>query len=80
MFTVAHQNNSINPVNAKKFSGLGFTTHQHLQELLVLQPDAPSEELLISQKEFYGVDDIRELLGSLAVDKNFLKKGFYNYG
>ena len=50
MFTVAHQNDRINPVKAKKFSGLGFITHLLLQELLELQPDAPSEELLIFPK------------------------------
>ena len=50
MFTVAHQNDRITPVKAKKFSGLGFITHLLLQELLELQPDAPSEELLIFPK------------------------------
>ncbi|HFZ0985402.1 hypothetical protein GZZ45_17760 [Klebsiella aerogenes] len=79
MFTVNHHTNKISPVNSRLISGLGFTKRQHLQELLALQPDAPGEEFLIFQKEFYGVDDIRERLYSQMLDKNVLKKGYYNY-
>lgn len=70
MFTVNQQANRINPVQAKKFSELGFTERKHLQEWLAYQPDALGEELLIIQKEFDGFDDTRERLDLLALDKN----------
>ncbi len=74
MFKIDRSSNRITPVAVKKFSELGFTERQHLQEWLENHPEAlaqgSGDELLIIQKEFDGFDDTRERLDLLAIDKN----------
>ncbi|KRW80864.1 DUF4268 domain-containing protein [Marinobacter sp. P4B1] len=74
MFKIDSTANRINPLEAKRFSDLGFTERKHLQEWLENYPQAltqgDGEELLIIQKEFDGFDDTRERLDLLAIDKD----------
>ena len=74
MFKIDRTSNRINPLEAKRFSDLGFTERKHLQEWLENYPQAlaqgDGEELLIIQKEFDGFDDTRERLDLLAIDKD----------
>ena len=71
MFIIDKNTNRIKPVQAKKFSDLGFAERWHLQEWLANHPSAlGGEELLIIQKEFAGFDETRERLDLLALDKN----------
>jgi hypothetical protein len=69
MFRIDHKTNRITKLKAMKFSELGFTERNHLQEWLANLPDALGEDLLIIQKEFDGFDDTRERLDLLALDK-----------
>jgi hypothetical protein len=69
MYRINHQTNRITKLQQMKFSELGFSERNHLQEWLANQPDALGEELLILQKEFDGFDDTRERLDLLALDK-----------
>ena len=69
MYQIDRTLNRITPIQNKKFSDLGFTERQHLQEWLAYQPDALGEELLIIQKEFNGFDGTQERLDLLALDK-----------
>lgn len=69
MFRIDHANNRISKLKQMKFSELGYTERNHLQEWLANQPDALGEELLIIQKEFDGFDETRERLDLLAIDK-----------
>ena len=69
MFRIDHASNRITKLKLMKFTELGFTERNHLQEWLANQPDALGEELLIIQKEFDGFDDTRERLDLLAIDK-----------
>ena len=74
MFKIDPDANRINPLQAKRFSELGFNERKHLQEWLENYPQAlaqaDGEELLIIQKEFDGFDDTRERLDLLAIDKD----------
>ncbi|MDW7548611.1 DUF4268 domain-containing protein [Pseudoalteromonas peptidolytica] len=70
MFKIDQSSNRITRLESKRFSELGFSERNHLQEWLANQPDAFGEELLIIQKEFDGFDDTRERLDLLALDKD----------
>lgn len=70
MFKIDQTSNRIIRLESKRFSELGFSERNHLQEWLANQPDAFGEELLIIQKEFDGFDDTRERLDLLALDKD----------
>jgi hypothetical protein len=69
MFRINSETNRISKIAKMKFSELGVTERNHLQEWLANQPDALGEDLLIIQKEFDGFDDTRERLDLLAIDK-----------
>ena len=73
MFKIDPTHNRITPIEATRFSELGFSERKHLQEWLEHCPQAlaqgEGEELLIIQKEFDGFDDTRERLDLLALDK-----------
>ena len=55
MFKIDKSTNRITRLQNKRFSDLGFSERNHLQEWLAYQPDAFGEELLIIQKEFDGL-------------------------
>jgi len=69
MFRIDNTSNRITRIKEVRFSDIGVTERNHLQEWLANQPDALGEELLIIQKEFDGFDDTRERLDLLALDK-----------
>ncbi len=69
MFRINSSTNRISKISKMKFSEIGVSERNHLQEWLANQPDALGEELLIIQKEFDGFDDTRERLDLLAIDK-----------
>ncbi|SOD42740.1 DUF4268 domain-containing protein [Nitrosovibrio sp. Nv4] len=69
MYRINHISNRITKVKEAKFSELGFTERNHLQEWIANQPNVLGEELLIIQKEFDGFDDTKERLDLLAIDK-----------
>lgn len=69
MFQINSTLNEIVQLVPKKFSDLGFTERDHLQEWIAKMPESLGEELLIIQKEFAGFDDTRERLDLLALDK-----------
>jgi hypothetical protein len=69
MFRINNETNRISKISKMKFSEIGVSERNHLQEWLANQPDALGEELLIIQKEFDGFDDTRERLDLLAIDK-----------
>jgi len=50
MYRINHQSNRITKIKQMKFTELGFSERNHLQEWLANQPDALGEELLILQK------------------------------
>lgn len=70
MYRIDKQKNRIVPLQDCKFSELGFSERNHLQEWIAYHPKALGEELLIIQKEFDGFDDTRERLDLLALDKD----------
>lgn len=70
MYKINKRSNSIEKVDKKTFSELGFKERQNLQEWIAKEPTCLGEELLIIQKEFDGFDDTRERLDLLALDKN----------
>ena len=81
MFKIDPATNRINPLEVKRFTDLGFTERNHLQEWLENYPQALSpgegDELLIIQKEFDGFETNcaargwgRERLDLLAIDKD----------
>jgi hypothetical protein len=74
MFKIDTTQNRITPIEAKRFTDLGFGERKHLQEWLEHCPQAlaqgEGEELLIIQKEFDGFNDTRERLDLLALDKD----------
>lgn len=70
MFQIDRVQNRLTPLEARRFSELGFRERGHLQEWLANLPTALGEELLIIQKEFDGFDDTRERLDLLAIDKD----------
>lgn len=69
MYKINKSSNSIQRLEEKSFSSLGFRERDHLQEWIAKQPDVLGEELLIIQKEFSGFDDTHERLDLLAIDK-----------
>lgn len=70
MYRINHKANRITKLREMRFSELGFTERNHLQEWLANQPDALGEDLLVIQKEFDGFDETRERLDLLALDKS----------
>ena len=70
MYKIDKRSNRISRLEVKRFTELGFTERNHLQEWLANEPEALGEELLIIQKEFDGFDDTRERLDLLALDKD----------
>lgn len=70
MFSINKDDNTIEKIQPTKFSDLGFSERNHLQEWIAKNPAALGEELLIIQKEFDGFDDTRERLDLLALDKD----------
>lgn len=70
MYKIDKSSNRISRLEVKRFTELGFTERNHLQEWLANEPEALGEELLIIQKEFDGFDDTRERLDLLALDKD----------
>ena len=69
MYKINKSSNSIEPLEEKSFSSLGFRERDHLQEWVLKKPDVLGEPLLIIQKEFAGFEDTRERLDLLALDK-----------
>lgn len=69
MYRINKSLNSIQRLEKKSFSGLGFRERDHLQEWIAKQPDVLGEDLLIIQKEFSGFSDTQERLDLLALDK-----------
>lgn len=69
MFRLDRTANRINKLEEVRFSDLGLSERNHLQEWLANEPEALGEELLIIQKEFAGFDDTKERLDLLALDK-----------
>ena len=69
MYRINKSANSIQRLEQRTFSSLGFRERDHLQEWIAKQPDVLGEELLIIQKEFSGFDDTHERLDLLALDK-----------
>lgn len=73
MFKVNTSSNTIQALESKRFSELGFSERKHLQEWLENCPEAlgrgEGDELLIIQKEFDGFDETKERLDLLALDK-----------
>jgi len=70
MFIINKEQNTIQEMEEKTFSELGFKEREHLQKWIVNSPDALGEELLIIQEEFDGFDDTKERLDLLALDKS----------
>jgi hypothetical protein len=70
MYKIDRDSNRISRLEVKRFTDLGFSERNHLQEWLANEPNALGEELLIIQKEFDGFDDTRERLDLLALDKD----------
>lgn len=69
MYKINKSSNSIQRLEQKSFSSLGFRERDHLQEWISKQPDVLGEDFLIIQKEFSGFDDTQERLDLLALDK-----------
>lgn len=69
MFRIDREQNTIEPLDKKTFSSLGFREREHLQEWIAKNPYSLGEELLIIQKEFSGFDKTQERLDLLAIDK-----------
>ena len=69
MYKIDTASNSIQPLEQKSFSSLGFRERENLQEWIAKQPDVLGEDLLIIQKEFRGFDETQERLDLLALDK-----------
>jgi len=70
MYKINKSSNTIQRLEQKSFTSLGFRERENLQEWIAKQPDVLGEELLIIQKEFNGFDDTQERLDLLALDKN----------
>lgn len=69
MYLIKRETNSVEELNKRSFSDLGFKERQNLQEWISQNPDILGEELLIIQKEFNGFIDTNERLDLLALDK-----------
>ncbi|MBI3137898.1 MAG: DUF4268 domain-containing protein [Sphingobacteriales bacterium] len=70
MFVINKSTNSIESLNRKSFSELGFKERAHLQEWIAGNPEALGEKLLIIQKEFSDFSETNERLDLLALDKS----------
>jgi hypothetical protein len=70
MYRINKKENHIREVKQKKFSDLGFSERNHLQEWIAKNPKVLGEDLLIIQKEYQGFNDTRERLDLLALDKS----------
>tara|TARA_A100001011_G_scaffold337298_1_gene367368 strand:- start:232 stop:534 length:303 start_codon:yes stop_codon:yes gene_type:complete len=70
MYRINKKENHIKEVKQKKFSDLGFSERNHLQEWIAKNPKVLGEDLLIIQKEYQGFNDTRERLDLLALDKS----------
>jgi hypothetical protein len=70
MYLINDGTKSLTPLVRKKFSEIGFSERNDLQEWLANHPEALGEKLLIIQKEFNGFADTYERLDLLALDKN----------
>ncbi len=69
MYLIDKKTNTIQKIEQKSFSELGFKERDHLQEWISKKPDSLGEDLLIIQKEFNGFNDTNERLDLLALDK-----------
>ncbi len=69
MFLINNAVKSLTPLLKRKFSELGYSERNDLQEWLANHPDALGEKLLIIQKEFNGFSDTFERLDLLALDR-----------
>ena len=69
MYLIDKKTNTIQRIDEKSFSELGFKERDHLQEWISKNPESLGEELLIIQKEFDGFNDTNERLDLLAIDK-----------
>ena len=69
MFRIDRKANEIHPLEARKFSDLGFKERSNLQEWIAKHPACLGEEMLIIQKEFSGFSETQERLDLLALDK-----------
>ncbi len=69
MYLINKASNTIEKIEQKTFSSLGFKERDHLQKWIAHSPDCLGEELLIIQEEFSGFEDTRERLDLLALDK-----------
>ena len=70
MFQIDNKANRITKLKEVRFSDVGLSERNHLQEWLANQADALGEPLLIIQKEFAGFDETKERLDLLALDKS----------
>lgn len=70
MFIINKESNSIQKIQQKNFSELGFGERSHLQIWIEKNALSLGEELLFIQKEFSEFDDTNERLDLLALDKN----------
>lgn len=57
MFQINPTSNEIVKLVPKRFSELGLTERNHLQEWIAKMPESLGEELLVIQKEFDGFDE-----------------------
>ncbi|MBO1928279.1 DUF4268 domain-containing protein [Thiomicrorhabdus sp. 6S2-11] len=69
MYKINKSSNSIQRLEQKSFSSLGFRERDHLQEWIAKEPSVLGEDLLIIQKEFSGFDETHERLDLLALDQ-----------
>jgi len=70
LYKINRETNSIEKLEERLFSDLGFRETDHLQEWIAKNPESLGEELLIIQKEFSGFADTDERLDLLALDKD----------
>lgn len=69
MFRINKEKNTVESLEQRKFSELGFKERENLQEWICHNPEMFGEDLLIIQKEFDGFNETRERLDLLALDK-----------
>jgi hypothetical protein len=68
MFLIDNTANSIQKLQRKSFTELGYKERTHLQEWIAGNPSSLGEKLLIIQKEFSGFAETYERLDLLALD------------
>jgi len=69
MYLINRKENSIEPLQERKFLDLELRERDHLQEWVAKHPSCLGEDLLVIQKEFDGFSGTRERLDLLALDK-----------